>query len=96
MRWVVNATPRPLYPRERPGAHCIGSWVDPRTHLDECGKSRPTGILSPDCLTHSKSLYRLRYPGPQPRIVRVIQSSRIGWAGRMWNEESVKYFIQNS
>jgi len=22
--WVVNATPRPLYPQERPGTHCIG------------------------------------------------------------------------
>jgi hypothetical protein len=22
--WVVNSTPRPLYPLERPGAHCIG------------------------------------------------------------------------
>ena len=21
--WVINATPRPLYPRERPGTHCI-------------------------------------------------------------------------
>jgi len=25
--WVVNATPRPLYPQERPGTHCIGGWV---------------------------------------------------------------------
>ena len=24
MGWVVNATPRPLYPRETPGTHCIG------------------------------------------------------------------------
>ena len=23
MGWVMNATPRPLYPRERPGTHCI-------------------------------------------------------------------------
>jgi len=30
MEWVVNATPRTLYPRERPGAHCIGGWVGPR------------------------------------------------------------------
>jgi hypothetical protein len=26
MGWVVNATPRPLYPRERTGTHCIGGW----------------------------------------------------------------------
>ena len=41
MGWVVNATPRPLYPRERPGTHCTGGWVDPRAGLDRCGKCRP-------------------------------------------------------
>ena len=41
MEWVVNATPRPLYPQERPGTHCVGGWVSPRTGLDGCGKSRP-------------------------------------------------------
>ena len=26
--WVINATPRPLYPRERPGTHCrAGLWA---------------------------------------------------------------------
>jgi hypothetical protein len=30
MGWVVNATPRPLYPREIPGTHCIGGKVGPR------------------------------------------------------------------
>jgi len=38
---VVNSTPRPLYPRERPVTHCIGGWVSPRAGLDGCGKSRP-------------------------------------------------------
>jgi len=38
---VVNATPRPPYPRERPGTHCIGGWVCPRAGLNRCGKSRP-------------------------------------------------------
>ena len=41
MGWVANATPRPLYPRERPGTHCTGGWVDPRSGLHECGKSFP-------------------------------------------------------
>ena len=27
--WVVSTTPRLLYPRERPGTHCIGGWVGP-------------------------------------------------------------------
>jgi hypothetical protein len=35
--WVVNATPWPLYPRERPHIHCIGG----RVGLDGGGKSRP-------------------------------------------------------
>src|SRR5215475_3046711 len=39
--WVVSTTPRPLYPRERPGTHCIGGWVGPRAGLDVCEKFRP-------------------------------------------------------
>jgi hypothetical protein len=41
---VVNVTPRSLYPRERPGTHCIGSWVGPTAGLDGCGKFCPTGF----------------------------------------------------
>ena len=41
MGWVVNATPRSLYPRDRPRTHCIGVWLDSRAGLDGCGKSRP-------------------------------------------------------
>ena len=37
---MVNATPRPLYPWERPSTHCIGGWVGHRAGLDGCGKSR--------------------------------------------------------
>jgi hypothetical protein len=40
--WVVNATPRPLYPRERnPVPTVLGGWMGPRDGLDGCGKSRP-------------------------------------------------------
>jgi len=39
MGWVTDATPRPLYPRERPGTDCIGGWVGPRAGLDGCGRS---------------------------------------------------------
>ena len=38
---MVNATPRPLYPRKRPVTHCIGGWVGPRAGLEGCGKSCP-------------------------------------------------------
>jgi len=36
----VNVTPRPLYPPERPGTHCIGGWVGPRDGLNGSEKSR--------------------------------------------------------
>ena len=34
--WVVNATSRPPYARERPGTRCIGGCVSPRAVLDGC------------------------------------------------------------
>ena len=63
--WVVNATPRPLYPRERSGTHCLGGWEDPRGRSGRVQKiSPPTVIRSSDCPARSESLYRLSYPGP--------------------------------
>jgi hypothetical protein len=40
MGWVVNTTPRPVYPRERPGTHFIGGLVGLRASVDGCGNSR--------------------------------------------------------
>jgi hypothetical protein len=34
MRWVVNATSRPLYPRKRPGTLCIGGWAGHVTRVE--------------------------------------------------------------
>ena len=60
--WGVSFTPWPLFtPGKRPGTVCTGGWVGPRAGLDG-GKSRPTGIWSPDLPARSHSLYRLRYP----------------------------------
>jgi hypothetical protein len=39
--WVVNGTPRRLYPRDWSSIRCIRGWVDPRAGLKWCGKSRP-------------------------------------------------------
>jgi hypothetical protein len=62
MWWVVNATPRPFYPLERPDTHCIGVWVGLTDGLDRCGKSRPpTWIRFPDGAARSQSLYRLQF-----------------------------------
>jgi hypothetical protein len=38
MGWLDKATPRPLYPREKPGTHCIGGWVELRVGLGGYGK----------------------------------------------------------
>jgi hypothetical protein len=46
MEWVVKATPRPLYPLERPGTHCTGGWMGPRADLGVCGKYRPSKMCS--------------------------------------------------
>jgi hypothetical protein len=62
MGWVVNATPRPLYPRERPGTHCIGSWVGLRARWTGTENFASTGIRSPDRPARSVSLYRLSCP----------------------------------
>jgi hypothetical protein len=56
-----QATTRPLYPWERPGANCIGGWVGPKAGVDGCGISRPTGIRSPDRPVRSESLYRHKH-----------------------------------
>ena len=47
MRGVFNSTPLLLYPRGRPGTHCIGGWVGLRAGLDRCGKSRPPPGFDP-------------------------------------------------
>jgi hypothetical protein len=58
--WVVNLTPRPLYPPESPGTHCTGGWVGLRAGVDVCEKSRPHRYSIPG--PSSQSLYRLSYP----------------------------------
>jgi hypothetical protein len=63
MGWVVNATSRPLDLQERPGKHCVGGWVGLKAGLDRRGKSRPTGIRSPDRPARGESLYRLGFLG---------------------------------
>ena len=61
--WVV-VTPRPLYPRERPGIPIVqeAGWA-PGPVWMSVGNLSPTGIRSPDRPARSESLYRLRYRG---------------------------------
>ena len=39
--------------------------MSPKAVLNRCGKSRPTGIRSPDRPARSELLYRLSYTGPR-------------------------------
>jgi hypothetical protein len=55
--WVVSTTPRPLYPGERPGSHCIGGWVGPRAGLDVCEKISPPPGLDPRTVQPVASRY---------------------------------------
>ena len=70
--WVVNATPWPLYPRERPSTHGTGGWMGPSTDLDGCGKFHPTGIRSPDRPARSEVLHRLRYSDPHTDVLTLL------------------------
>ena len=55
--WVVNATPRPLYPGERHGTHCIGGWVGPRVGLDGMRKISPPPGFDPRTVQPAASHY---------------------------------------
>jgi len=74
MGWVADDTPRPLYPRERPGTHCTGRRVGLTAGLDGCGKSRPHRDSIPG--PSSESLYRLSYPGHLGRLSTRRKSRR--------------------
>jgi len=55
--WVVNATPRPLYRRERSCTHCIEGWVGPRAGLDGCEKPCPSPEFDPRTVQAVASCY---------------------------------------
>jgi hypothetical protein len=64
--WVVSSTPRPYF---TPGKDPIPivqevGWAPDLVWTG--GKSRPTGIRSPDRPSRSQSLYRLSYPAHSP------------------------------
>ena len=50
------------YPRERPGTHCTGGWVDLRACVDRCGKCRPHR----DSIPRPSSLWAVAIPTELP------------------------------
>jgi hypothetical protein len=78
--WSASRPGR-LHPRERAGIHCTGGWVVPGAGLDRCGKSRPTGIRSPDLPARSESLYPTlsRLPEPVKTPVKFNHNGVLEW-----------------
>jgi hypothetical protein len=80
--WVVKATPRPLYPRGRLDAYCVGRLVRTLPGLDGCDPrtvqyvpSCCTCYVMPDrlCgLVVRVSGYRYRGPGFDPRRYQIF------------------------
>jgi len=76
-----HATPRPLYSGVKPGNHCIGGRVSPRTGLEGCGKSRPhrdliPGLPSPKQIAshiNHNSFINKGMDSAQPEFIKVIQ-----------------------
>jgi hypothetical protein len=62
--------------------------VGPGAGLERCGKSRPTGIRSPDLPAPSESLYRLRYPGSRTEmffpVIPLLSVRQITQANILW------------
>ena len=95
MGWVVNATPRPLYPKD--GSHCRGGWAR------KISLPPLPGVRSSDCLARSDSLYRLRNPGPRKNSRGLILSFRRnvepnlgGWKYMRGSEKKVQRKIWRS
>ena len=65
MGWVVNTTPRPLYPRGKDPVPIVqeAGWA-PGPVWTGAENLASTGIRSPDRPARSESLYRLSYRGP--------------------------------
>jgi hypothetical protein len=57
MWWVVNATPRPFYSRERPGTHCTGGWGGPQGRSGQVRKIVPPPGFDPRTVQPVASRY---------------------------------------
>jgi len=100
-RWglVVNATPRALYPRERPGTNCTGGWVGPSAGVDGCRKSRFHAdffFRSPDRPARSESLYQLSYPGPEQLASDTISCTKFDYVHYSFSQQIIFNSILSS
>ena len=81
---MVNATLRPLYPRESPGTHCTRGWLGPRAGLDVCRNSHPpTGCDPGPSNPVAQSLYRLSYRAHLCRLLSQLKYQDT-WCSQQW------------
>jgi len=77
--WVVNATARLLYPRERDPVRNAqeAGWAlrQVRTGAANLAPSHPPEF---DPRARSESLYRLSYPGPRRNVSNIISNDTVG------------------
>ena len=90
MGWVVNATPRPLNPRERPGTPCIGGWVGPTAGLDGFGKFHPHRESILYRPARSESLYRLYCVASSDNLLPTFRDNLLGPLLKV--QESIAFF----
>jgi hypothetical protein len=79
---VVNATPRPIYPRERSPVPIVqeAAWVLGMVWTGAENLASPTRRKLPDRASRSESLYRLSYRGSKPFDWLWLLSARFrGW-----------------
>jgi hypothetical protein len=78
MEWVVNATPRSVYPRESGpvpiAQEAVWAPGPARTVAENLAS---TGIRFPDPQARSELLYRPRYPCPRLSDIWLIQFTNI-------------------
>jgi hypothetical protein len=95
MGWVVNATPRSLYPQERDPVPILqgGEWV-PGPVRNGYGKFRHHRGYEPRTAQPVTSRYQLRYPGRQRGTceynlltkVRVVTQVEVGCKVENWQK----------
>ena len=93
MGWVFNATLQPLYPRERPGTHCIGGWVDPvwtdgenlAPHWNSNpGPSSLQRVAIPSTL--SRPTEDLQYQIENSCVDKGIRNRKVGMLTTVWSQ----------
>ena len=79
--WVDNATPLPLYSRERPGTHCIGGWGGPQGRSGRVRKISPPPGFDPRTVQPVTS----RYTDCTISALKMKYRSLYIGIKRMWN-----------